>query len=88
MLRRMLLLLACAVPSAAIAQPAPQVPPGSAAPPGGNGAGMGAAPGVIPVPAHVDPGMNRQPPAAVRRDPMPVVRPPGSPGGNPDVVPK
>lgn len=41
--------------------------------------------GVIHPEGAVDPGMQKQPPATGT---MPVVRPPGSPGGSPDVTPK
>jgi hypothetical protein len=37
-------------------------------------------------PPEVDPGMQRQPPPSA--DKMPVVPPPGSPGGDPNVRPK
>ncbi|HET9019530.1 MAG TPA: hypothetical protein VFN46_08090, partial [Acetobacteraceae bacterium] len=45
---------------------------------------------VIRPPLHVDPGIKQPPPPAVSQgtDPMPVLRPPGAAGGNPDVVPK
>ena len=42
--------------------------------------------GVITPPANVDPGMKKSPPAS--GDNMPVVPPPGTPGGNPAVKPK
>lgn len=38
-------------------------------------------------PPNVDPGMTVSPPAQSRAA-MPVIPPPGSPGGNPSVVPK
>ena len=46
--------------------------------------------GVIRPPRHVDRGIAHRPPPAVGHgtDPMPVLRPPGAPGGNPNVVPK
>lgn len=63
------------------AAPPPAVPAPNAVP-GGTG--------VIRPPGGVDPGIDRGPPAtgAHGADPMPVYRPPGTPGGNPDVVPK
>jgi hypothetical protein len=42
--------------------------------------------GVITPPSHVDPGMKRSPPPS--GDKMPVVPPPGTPGGDPSVKPK
>ena len=51
-------------------------------------AGTGDMPrGVIRPPATVDPGITRGTPNAGNY-PTPVVPPPGSPGGNPQVVPK
>ena len=41
--------------------------------------------GVICPPQQVDPGMKRSPP---NEGTMPVIPPPGSPGGNPNVQPK
>jgi hypothetical protein len=60
----------------------PSAAPGPEAVPGGTG--------VIRPPGGVDPGIDRLPPAtgAHGADPMPVYRPPGTPGGDPDVVPK
>jgi hypothetical protein len=43
--------------------------------------------GVIRPPAGVDPGMTKPAPNP-QAFPMPVVPPPGTPGGNPQVVPK
>ena len=42
--------------------------------------------GVITPPADVDPHMKRMPPHS--GDPMPVIPPPGTPGGDPSVKPK
>jgi hypothetical protein len=42
--------------------------------------------GVIRPPANVDPGMTEKPPETGGR--MPVIPPPGSPGGNPSLQPK
>ena len=42
--------------------------------------------GVIAPPADVDPHMKRMPPPSA--DPMPVVRPPCTPGGDPSINPK
>ena len=42
--------------------------------------------GVIKPPADVDPQMKQTPPASGDR--MPVIPPPGTPGGNPSVKPK
>jgi hypothetical protein len=41
--------------------------------------------GVICPPANVDPDLIEKPPPTADK---PVIRPPGSPGGNPNVVPK
>ena len=42
--------------------------------------------GVIKLRTDVDPQMKQEPPSAGDR--MPVIPPPGTPGGNPDVKPK
>ena len=42
--------------------------------------------GVIKPPADVDPQMKQTPPSSGDR--MPVIPPPGTPGGNPEVKPK
>jgi hypothetical protein len=42
--------------------------------------------GVLEPPANVDPAMPVVPPATSGN--MPIIRPPGTPGGNPNVVPK
>jgi hypothetical protein len=47
----------------------------------------GTATGGVLHPPNVDPGINIKPPADAPQS-MPVVPPPGSPGGNPNVVPK
>jgi hypothetical protein len=77
------------VPRAPIAPPnAPSPPPEKIAPPEGNSLSdhLSQQRGAIK-PPNVDPGMTVQPPAkgAVT---TPVIPPPGSPGGNPSVVPK
>ena len=43
--------------------------------------------GVIAPPQGVDPGLVKEPPPT-GATPMPVIPPPGSPGGNPDVQPQ
>ena len=47
---------------------------------------LGRSGGVITPPTDVDPQMRRMPPPS--GDPMPVVPPPGTPGGDPSVKPK
>jgi len=47
----------------------------------------GEAHGGVVHPPNVDPGINIKPPADAPQS-MPIVPPPGSPGGNPNVVPK
>lgn len=42
--------------------------------------------GVIKPPSNIDPGMTEKPPET--GGPMPVIPPPGSPGGNPSLKPK
>jgi hypothetical protein len=42
--------------------------------------------GVITPPADVDPQIKRMPPHS--GDPMPVIPPPGTPGGDPSIKPK
>ncbi len=76
-----------AQPPAPNAAPPSVPPPAAATPPPAAGAGGS---GVIRPPAGVDPGIDRGPPPAGTQgaDPMPVYRPPGTPGGNPNVVPK
>ena len=44
--------------------------------------------GVIAPPRGVDPQMQVEPPADASSGKMPVIPPPGSPGGNPNVMPK
>ena len=64
-------------------QPAPlTVPPMS----GSTSSDLGRSGGVIAPSADIDPQMRRTPPSS--GDPMPVVRPPGTPGGDPSVKPK
>jgi hypothetical protein len=60
----------------------PTVPPIS----GTTSSDLGRSGGVIAPPADVDPRMRQMPPPS--GDPMPVVRPPGTPGGDPSVKPK
>jgi hypothetical protein len=54
------------------------------------GTGPNAGTSVIRPPAGIDPGINKARPEtdAPETFPMPVVPPPGSPGGNPNVVPR
>lgn len=84
------LALALAVPGAAVAQsqsapqtlvPAPAPPTRTPDTPGGA-----ASHGVIRPPAQVDPGITHPPPPV--RGVMPVIPPPGTPGGNPRVKPE
>ena len=76
-----------AVPLAAAAQTNGGATPQGEQPPKPGSAGTT---GVIRPPRHVDPGIAHPPPPAVGHgaDPMPVLRPPGAPGGNPNVIPK
>ncbi len=60
----------------------PIVPPES----GTSSSDLGRSGGVIIPPAGVDPGMKRTPPASGAR--MPVIPPPGAPGGDPSITPK
>jgi hypothetical protein len=53
---------------------------------GGSSADLGRSGGVIRPPADVDPQMKQMPPSSGDR--MPVIPPPGTPGGNPSVKPK
>jgi hypothetical protein len=70
------------------------VPPERIAPPAPGGSVRGGTMsdqlskdhGTIAPPGNVDPGMNVHP--GTRGSTMPVIPPPGSPGGNPSVVPK
>ena len=68
----------------------PRNPPRSSeiqpAPPSPSGTGSQDT-GVIRPPAHVDPGITKAAPNP-QEFPTPVVPPPGTPGGNPQVVPK
>lgn len=90
-------LAACAGLEAAQAQDTglPKLPPGSTAPatpPGGGslppaGAIPGQQPSVIHPPTSTDSKMTKPPPNP-KAYPMPVIPPPGTPGGNPQVVPK
>ncbi len=84
------LAIALAAPSVALAQsqfppqtivPAPAPPSRKPDTPGGA-----ASNGVIRPPVQVDPGITRPPPPV--RGAMPVIPPPGTPGGNPRVKPK
>jgi hypothetical protein len=69
-------------------QPQSQIPE-KLAPPLENGAKenkLQREDGVIKPPANIDPGMAEKPPETGGR--MPVIPPPGSPGGNPSLHPK
>jgi hypothetical protein len=61
---------------------APAVPSAS----GSTSSQLSRSGGVITPPANVDLGMKKSPPPS--GDTMPVVPPPGTPGGNPSVKPK
>ena len=64
-------------------QPAsPTVPPAS----GTSSSDLSRSGGVIKPPTEVDPGMKQAPPPSGAR--MPVIPPPGTPGGDPSVKPK
>ena len=65
------------------AVPAP-LPPGSGADTPGGSARNGI---IRPPPVSGDPGINRGAPGAGAGS-MPVIRPPGTPGGNQEVIPK
>jgi hypothetical protein len=81
-------------PTAPPSSPSP--PPEKIAPPGKDALGthgnrtlsdkLARQQGTLQPPHAVDPGMARQPPQA--QGTMPVIPPPGSPGGNQQVVPK
>jgi hypothetical protein len=60
----------------------PTAPPAS----GTSSSDLGRSGGVVTLPPGVDPQMNRRPPPA--GDSMPVIPPPGTPGGNPSTKPK
>ena len=60
----------------------PIVPPES----GTSSSDLGRSGGVIIPPPGVDPAMKRTPPASGSR--MPVIPPPGAPGGDPSITPK
>jgi hypothetical protein len=85
---RMAALLLVLVAGPALAQTAPQTLVPAPAPPTKrpDTPGGAASQGVIRPPARVDPGIRRKPPAV--QGVMPVIPPPGSPGGNPHVKPK
>jgi hypothetical protein len=53
---------------------------------GSSSSDLGRSGGVIRPPADVDPQMKQMPPSSGDR--MPVIPPPGTPGGNPSVKPK
>jgi len=59
----------------------PVVPPAN-----GSSSDLGRSGGVITPPDNVDPGMKRTPPPSGAR--MPVIPPPGTPGGDPSVKPR
>ena len=99
-MRAFSLLLAAAAMLAmpALAQTPPQPQPPEAAPPGSSGGPTGndiiegpVAPriprGVIQPPMQVDPGIQTTVPEP-RPGTMPVIPPPGTPGGDPTIVPR
>jgi hypothetical protein len=63
----------------------PNSPPEIIAPRQDDSAGK--ASGGVVQPPNVDPGIDIKPPANTRQS-MPIIPPPGAPGGNPQVVPK
>jgi hypothetical protein len=104
MLRAAVIAASMAIPGAAWAQPsspptstpappgplppASPTPPEQIAPPApSSGVAAGGASGVIRPPAGVDPGIQSKAPAPTPNS-MPVILPPGTPGGNPTVQPK
>jgi hypothetical protein len=77
-------------PTVPIAPPnAPSPPPEKIAPSEGNGLSnqLSQQKGTIKPPTNVDPGMTVQPPQRGVAT-MPVIPPPGSPGGNQTIIPK
>jgi len=80
-------LAAFAAPAIAAERPAEQ-PSQPAEPPasGSTSSELSRSGGVIKPPGDVDPQMKQTPPSAGDR--MPVIPPPGTPGGNPSVKPK
>jgi hypothetical protein len=60
----------------------PVEPPAS----GSSSSDLSRSGGVIKPPADVDPQMKQTPPSTGAR--MPIIPPPGTPGGNPEVKPK
>jgi hypothetical protein len=66
-----------------IGQPAPPAAPPAS---GGSGSDLNRSGGVITPPAGIDPEIKQTPPAAGST--MPIIPPPGTPGGNPAVKPK
>ena len=87
-----------AEPPAAPSTPAPATQPHQVVPekmdPGMSGSSSGSlshrldqSGGVIRPPAGVDPGLDQAPPALGQHS-MPVIPPPGTPGGNPEIKPK
>ena len=60
----------------------PTVPPAS----GTSSSELNRSGGVITPPANVDPGMKQTPPPSGAK--MPVIPPPGTPGGDPSIKPK
>ncbi len=81
-------------PRVAVAADAPTGSPRDTPKPDQGAAGAAGAPvvgdsAVIRPPAGIDPGMTKTPPdAAPEAGRMPVVKPPGTAGGGPGVVPK
>lgn len=68
--------------------PPPQPPGSPSVEPSNPGAGITGGTGVIRPPAQVDPGIKAKPPVPPSALPMPVIPPPGTPGGNTSVQPK
>jgi hypothetical protein len=80
-------------PSPPVAPGSPAVPPEKIVPPTGSGATgrtmsdqLSKDRGTVTPPSNVDPSMAVHP--GTHGSTMPVIPPPGSPGGNPAVVPK
>jgi hypothetical protein len=61
-------------------------PPAAGGPSGDLSERLNRSEGVIKPPDNVDPGLQRKPPDDSAK--MPVIPPPGSPGGDPNVKPK
>jgi hypothetical protein len=78
------------VPASRAAEPpgsaAERNPPAAGGPSGNLSERLNRSEGVIKPPDNVDPGLQRKPPEDSAK--MPVIPPPGSPGGDPNVKPK